>query len=570
MGWYEDAPAHFAPSFGSKWLNPDATSAISGDPSWVEMAKWQKDLVDFYGYAKITKFVAGLGEEFSPDNAFEKGKVAMAIDGEYRSAFVQAEAPTLQYGTAPFPTGDTHTDLYGGGYVTGNIIGIGKGSQNPEAAWLLMKYLTTDTSAMVKLANSIKNIPTTKAALSSPDLQADDNYKTFLTIFGDPHSATTPSSPTGSQYQDTMADFFVKWQEGKVSDINSALKGRRQDDQRRSGPGHRPLSMATALAPGRTVAVSAPLRRKRRRHRLTVLAFLSPWLIGLLIFFVYPLIMTVYYSFTRFDLVTPAHWIGLRNYEFFLSKDPKVWQAIRNTLWLVVILVPARMLFGLGVSMILTTVKRGGGLFRTLFFLPALAPPVAATLAFVFMFNPETGPVNVGLRAIGIEGPLWFNDPAWAKPALVLLGLWGIGDLMIIFLASLLDVPRDQYEAASLDGANSWQRFRFVTFPNITPVLTFGAVTGVIAALQYFTEATVAATVASGKANVGEGIGSTLGYPDDSTLTYPQWLFVKGFSDYALGYASALAVLLFAVSVVFTVILLRRAHAFTPAEESLK
>lgn len=225
MGWYENAPAHFAPSFGSKWLNSDATSAISSDPTWVEMAQWQKSLVDYYGYDKITKFVAGLGEEFSPDNAFEKGKVAMAIDGEYRSAFVQAEAPTLQYGTAPFPTGDAHTDLYGGGYVTGNIIGIGKGSQNPEAAWLLMKYLTTDTSAMVKLANAIKNIPTTKAALASTDLQADANYKTFLTIFGDPHSSTTPSSPTGSQYQDTMADFFTKWQEGKVGDITTALKG---------------------------------------------------------------------------------------------------------------------------------------------------------------------------------------------------------------------------------------------------------------------------------------------------------------------------------------------------------
>jgi multiple sugar transport system substrate-binding protein len=224
MGWYENAPAHFAPSFGSKWLNPDATSAIGSDPTWKEMATWQKDLVDWYGVDKLTKFSAGTGEEFSPDNAFEKGKAAMAIDGEYRSAFVQAEAPSLQYGTAPFPTGDAHTDLYGGGYVTGNIIGIGKGSQNPEAAWLLMKYLTTDTTAMVKLANAIKNIPTTKAALSSPDLQADDNYKTFLTIFGDPHSSTTPSSPTGSQYQDTMADFFVRWQEGKVSDIDAALK----------------------------------------------------------------------------------------------------------------------------------------------------------------------------------------------------------------------------------------------------------------------------------------------------------------------------------------------------------
>ena len=223
MGWYENAPAHFAPSYGSKWLNADATSAIGGDPTWQEMAKWQKDLVDYYGVDKLTKFTSGLGQEFSADNAFEKGKVAMAIDGEYRSAFVTAEAPTLPYGTAPFPTGDNHSDLYGGGYITGNIMGIGKGSTNPEAAWLLMKYLTTDTDAMVKLANSIKNVPTTKAALSSPKLEADANYTTFLKIFADPHSSTTPASPTGSQYQDTMADFFTKWQTGKVSDLQAAL-----------------------------------------------------------------------------------------------------------------------------------------------------------------------------------------------------------------------------------------------------------------------------------------------------------------------------------------------------------
>ncbi|HEY1105609.1 MAG TPA: sugar ABC transporter permease, partial [Agromyces sp.] len=164
----------------------------------------------------------------------------------------------------------------------------------------------------------------------------------------------------------------------------------------------------------------------------------------------------------------------------------------------------------------------------------------------------------------GIPGPLWFNDPAWSKPSLVILGIWVMGDIMIIFLASLLDVPREQYEAASLDGANGVQQLRYVTLPNIRPVLLFAVITGVIAALQYFTEAAVASTVANGKAVVGEGTGSALGSPDNSLLTSTQWLYVRGFANYQLGYASALAVILFVVASVLLVLLLRRFKAFTP------
>jgi multiple sugar transport system permease protein len=191
---------------------------------------------------------------------------------------------------------------------------------------------------------------------------------------------------------------------------------------------------------------------------------------------------------------------------------------------------------------------------------------VASVVAFVFLFNPGTGPVNTIITFFGGHGPLWFNDPDLAKPSLLLLGVWVLGDIMIIFLAALLDVPREQYEAAELDGANSPQRFRYVSLPNLVPVLVFALVTGVIAALQYFTEAAVASTVASGKAVVGEGAGQTIGYPDDALLTFTQWIYVRGFSNYQLGYASALAVLLFVVAALFLVLLLRRVKAFTPEE----
>jgi multiple sugar transport system permease protein len=318
------------------------------------------------------------------------------------------------------------------------------------------------------------------------------------------------------------------------------------------------LAVATAGA-----GASAPaLRRRRRRQRLTLLSFLAPWLLGVLIFFVYPLVDTLYLSFTHFDLLSPPQWVGWSNYVFMFTKDVAVRTAAFNTLWLVLILVPARMLFGLAVATLVIRLRSGVGVFRTVYYLPALVPPVAGVLAFVFLFNPATGPVNQVLGALGLPQPLWFNDPNLSKPSLVLLGLWGIGDVMIIFLASLLDVPKEQYEAAALDGVNPAQRFRYVTLPNITPVLMFAAITGVIAALQYFTEAVVAASVASGQATTGGGNAALLGYPEGSTLTYSQWLYVMGFKSYYLGYASALAVVMFIVSLAVTLVLLRRGGVF--------
>jgi multiple sugar transport system permease protein len=320
---------------------------------------------------------------------------------------------------------------------------------------------------------------------------------------------------------------------------------------------------STTTREGRAATAGRSSRASRKR-KLATLALLSPALLGLVIFFVYPLIASVYYSFTRFDLVSPPQWIGLRNYVYLFTQDPNVWTATVNTLWFIVFWVPAKLIFALLIAGLLARAKKASGAWRTIFYLPALVPPVASVVAFVFLFNPGTGPVNQILRVFGIQGPLWFNDPAWSKPSLTLLGIWVMGDIMIIFLAALLDVPREQYEAAALDGANGVQQVRYVTLPSISPVLLFALVTGVIAAVQYFTEAAVASGVASGKAVVGEGIGTNIGYPDQSLLTYTQWLYVRGFSTYQLGYASALAVILFLVSSVILILLLRRFKAFTP------
>ncbi|MER8042943.1 sugar ABC transporter permease [Streptomyces sp. NPDC094032] len=299
------------------------------------------------------------------------------------------------------------------------------------------------------------------------------------------------------------------------------------------------------------------LRAKRRRSALRTTAFMSPWLIGFGVFFAYPMVSTVYFSFTQYDGFTPPSFNGLDNWTYVLRDYPMFWPALRNTLWLVVVMVACRVVFGLGVGLLITKIKTGAGVFRTLFYLPYLAPPVAATLAFVFLLNPGTGPVNSLLDGVGIAAPGWFTDAAWSKPALTMLAVWGVGDLMVIFMAALLDVPKEQYEAAELDGASPLQRFRFVTLPNISPIVMFAVVTGVIQAMQYYTQPLVAGKVASGVIG-GSGQPFEPGYPDKSTLTLPQLVYNLGFQRFDYGAACAIALILFALAMVFTGLLMRR------------
>ncbi|MFI1190176.1 carbohydrate ABC transporter permease [Streptomyces californicus] len=298
------------------------------------------------------------------------------------------------------------------------------------------------------------------------------------------------------------------------------------------------------------------LRSKRRRSALRTTAFMSPWLIGFSVFFVYPMVSTVYFSFTHYDGFGAPVLNGLTNWTYVFTDYPMFWPSLRNTLWLVLVMVTCRVVFGLGVGMLITKIKTGAGVFRTLFYLPYLAPPVAATLAFVFLLNPGTGPVNALLGEAGLPTPGWFNDASWSKPALTMLAVWGIGDLMVIFMASLLDVPTEQYEAAELDGASAWQKFRFVTLPNISPIVLFAVVTGVIQAMQYYTQPLIAGKVAAGVIG-GSGQSFEPGYPDKSTLTLPQLVYNLGFQRFDYGAACVVALVLFALAMAFTALLMR-------------
>jgi len=276
-----------------------------------------------------------------------------------------------------------------------------------------------------------------------------------------------------------------------------------------------------------------------------VLLFLSPWIIGFLAFYLYPMMATLYFSFTRYNNLSSATWAGLTNYKFMFTSDPQFWESLRNTIWMILVATPLQIVFAIGSAVVLTRPKRGLDTYRTIFFLPTMVPVVAATLGFLFILNPA-GPIDHVLGFLHVPRPLWFQDPLWAKPGLVLLGLWGIGNTMIIFLASLLDVPRQLYEAADVEGASAWQRFRHITLPMISPVIFFAVITGVIYGFQYFTEGYVAA-----------GGAGSLGNPQGSLRFYPIWLYQQAFESFHLGYASAMAWMLFLITMICTLVLIR-------------
>ena len=215
MGWYENAPVHWGPMWGAKWMNGDK-SGLADNPAWEQMARWQKKLVDWYGYDNLVRWQASSGDEFSASNAFETGKVAMNLDGEYRIGFIKAEAPKLDFGTAPLPA--SKPDLYGSGFVIGTIMGLPKGAKHADPAWLFLKYFSTDPTTLAQMANGLQNIPSTLASLKSPELKLDPRFQTFLNVFANPKSSTQPVLSIGAQNQTLFASFLDKWQAGHVKD----------------------------------------------------------------------------------------------------------------------------------------------------------------------------------------------------------------------------------------------------------------------------------------------------------------------------------------------------------------
>jgi multiple sugar transport system substrate-binding protein len=227
FAYFEQVPGHFTPTFHLKWQGPTHNSEIASDPGFTSMLQWQKSFEDAVlnqapksSAKQLTDFMnksMSAGEFTAGQNPFETGATAMSLDGEWRNANLKAETPNLSYGTAPFPVQDADASSYGGGYLSGTVIGISSRSAHQDADWELVKYLTTNTASLVTFANAIFNVPSTFAALASPQLTQDPNFQTFVKISGNPNSSTTPASPNGGQYQQTAQTWVATWEAGQVS-----------------------------------------------------------------------------------------------------------------------------------------------------------------------------------------------------------------------------------------------------------------------------------------------------------------------------------------------------------------
>ncbi|HVX56880.1 MAG TPA: sugar ABC transporter permease [Candidatus Saccharimonadales bacterium] len=265
-------------------------------------------------------------------------------------------------------------------------------------------------------------------------------------------------------------------------------------------------------------------------------AFISPWLIGFLAFTAYPFLSSIYLSFTRYDIVTPPLWVGTANYHTLVTGDPLFWKSLGVTFKFALLSVPLGIVAGVALALLLNHEIKGMGLYRTIFFLPSILPTVATSVVFLWLLNPEIGLINRMLRVVHITGPEWLQSSTWALPSLVLLSLWGVGGSMVIYLAGLKDIPPHLYEAATIDGASPWQRLRHVTLPMLSPVIFFNLVMGVIGVFQYFTQAYI----------------MTQGGPEDSTHFYALYIFERAWRYLDMGYASAMAWVLFLVIMAVT------------------
>jgi multiple sugar transport system permease protein len=295
----------------------------------------------------------------------------------------------------------------------------------------------------------------------------------------------------------------------------------------------------TPRGDGRSPAPRAARRRRRSETRAALL-FLSPWILGFLIFTLWPVLYSGYLSFTEYDVINDPTYVGFDNYREMLE-DPKVSLAIKNTFIYAALSVPTKIVFALCLAMLLNKAAQATGFFRTAFFLPKMTPPVAIGVLLLLLFNGQDGLVNKFLGVFGIDGPAWTTDPFWVKPGLALMDLWTVGAAVIIFLAALRNVPQELYDSANVDGASGWRRFRHITLPMISPALFFILIINTIDALQSFTEAYTAYF----------GSGNTT-YSNDAALFYAIYLFQQAFQFLNMGYASALAWLMFVIIMIVT------------------
>jgi multiple sugar transport system permease protein len=594
----------FAPNYGNSWLymfgwmndaqfmSADGRRCLLNEPAVVQALGFMQQVYDDAGgYEAVSAFQAGF--QTGTLDPFIQGKIAMKIDGVWTLTGLAAFGRDSSFGVAPPPRPKDKLAEGPMSWCGGWALAIPTTAKNKAAAWEFIRFMTSDRAYRIQMESDrhlseslgrvyippqfpipeLNEYAFTKYVQDNPDVPK--KFQIGMKLMNDllPVSRFRPITPVGQllwneQINAMEAALYHRMTPQQALDRGTTIV-QRSLDRMFNPPTGTPIRSWTFfyVVYGAIIVVvgllafwwdtSRGFRRKVaqlfgagkgdvlegssggyfRRQWFGGFVCAAPWIIGFLVFGGGPMLFSLLISFCQYDILNPAVFTGVDNYRLMFTDDRLVPISLVNTLFMM-IGVPLGMAVSLGVAMLLNqNIKEMAG-WRTFFYLPAIVPMVAASILWIWILNPEGGAINLVLEHLGIQGPLWLQSANWSKPALILMGLWGAGSGMIIWLAGLKGIPQSMYEAASVDGANMWQQFRHVTLPQLTPYIAFNLIMGLIGTFQIF----------------GQAFIMTQGGPENSTLFYVYHLFNNAFRYGQMGYASAMAWVLFAIVLVLTVI----------------
>jgi len=527
-----------------RFTSPDGRRVTLDDPKVVEALAWVRDFVRDYGLEDLMNLQSGFGPE--AQNPFITGKIAMTVWDVGAVNQIHRYGADLDWAAAPCPHADDGVPAtWSGGFS----LVLPRGCGDVEGAWAFCKFILSEPSQRY-MATSSNKLPARRSAANDPFFQSSAFWR--LAIDQMRVSRYRPVSPAGSAIATEMRVAVDQVIHGKLGPGEALAVATREAQkvldrfhEKSEAPRVRWSVVGSALGGAIVLLVAVrgwfSVRRLRalslhRRQAFAGYLFATPAILGLALFTLGPILMSAVYSLTRYEILTPATWAGLENYRHLFTADRYFLKAMWNTFYFAAVSVPVNIALALGLALLLNRPIRGRPLYRTAFYLPTVMPMVAGSLLWAWLFNGEYGLVNVVLGYAGLPSVPWLTSEHWSKPALIVMGMWGVGGGMIIFLAALQGVPRTLYEAAEIDGAGAWTSFWHVTLPMISPAMFFMAVMGLIGALQVFTQAYL----------------MTQGGPVNSTLFYVLHLYREAFENLHMGYASAMAWVLFVVILAVT------------------
>jgi ABC-type sugar transport system permease subunit/maltose-binding protein MalE len=561
---------------GAEYMSQDRKTVMLNSPEIVEALEYVVDIYDALGGVQgVLAFQQSLQQ--GPLDPFLNGQVAMKIDGNWFLDAICAFKPEMDVLVAPAPLPQRRIDAgadpvsWSGGYA----FAIPRTARNPEASWALIRTMVSKKAEIMsheRRAQQAHSQGRVYVARYSPNKKTSEEifrkyitgandipdaiktaYRQFLDLL--PYSKFRPVTPVGQRlWQEQVnameAALFHKCSPAEALTAGTQIVQRDLDDVLTQPAGTSiqwPIVITlyiAAIAIGYAFIWRHGSRNKAKgifRQELregTLCA--SPWIMGFVIFGGGPMIFSLIISFCSYDVLHPAVFTGFENYRIMFCSDAAFYKALKNTLYMLIGL-PISLSLGLGIALLLNHELKGISAYRTAFYLPAVMPMIASSLLWIWMFDPNRGLLNMALGLLGIAGPSWLQDELWAKPALIIMGLWGVGGGMVIWLGGLKSIPESLYEAAAIDGAGPIRQFFSITLPMLSPYIFFNMIMGMIGTFQIFEQAYV----------------MTSGGPVDSTLFYAYKLFNEAFRYLRMGYASAMAWILLVIILTLTLINMR-------------